>query len=234
MRTNTTQPRSYRSRLLRKLALCLALGVVSTVALSWYAGIDRYTPWFLSGEVRDWSYVSSMTPKTRFSLRSNWCRTEVRTYRHEHDLLPALRPGRGRFFSTPPSVLQAPTWSIASQLETDSTGRGFSGRVEDVAYGWPFRAMRSRLTILNSDKETLYFAFHLGPRFDGVIVAYKPIPLGFAANTLIFAAAFAIPLIALPALRRQFRARRSHCPSWNYDLRGLPSPTCPECGRTSS
>lgn len=232
------QPHSARPRLFRRLAVCVMLGIITNLGIAWYAGIDRSNNWMVSGEPLGWSFIPNTNSKWRFWIASNWCRTTVETYRDrlEWPGVPSAPRGfvRPSFDPANPQLI-SPPWSIAAQIVSDPKDKHLLARyIEDIAYGWPFRAARSRLAILDNDKETLHFAFHLGPRFDGIIIAYKPIPLGFAANTLIFAAAFAVPLVALPALRRRLRARRMRCPSCNYDLRGLPTPTCPECGWIAS
>jgi hypothetical protein len=41
-----------------------------------------------------------------------------------------------------------------------------------------------------------------------------------------------LPVLLHRGLRRWLRARRNQCLKCGYDLRGLPEPRCPECGRT--
>lgn len=53
---------------------------------------------------------------------------------------------------------------------------------------------------------------------------------GFLANTIIYAAALALPLALFPA-RSVLRARRGRCPRCGYDTTGCDQ--CPECGATS-
>ena len=53
---------------------------------------------------------------------------------------------------------------------------------------------------------------------------------GFAVDTA-FYAAIAFTLWSAPgAIRRHRRQARGHCPACGYNLKGAPTPTCPECG----
>ncbi len=62
------------------------------------------------------------------------------------------------------------------------------------------------------------------------LMPLRPIWLGFAVNT-VFYAALLWPLISGPfALRRHIRRKRSLCVACGYDLRGNLSQGCPECG----
>lgn len=60
------------------------------------------------------------------------------------------------------------------------------------------------------------------------------IPLGFAANTTIYATAWFGLLSIAALLRRSIARRKNICPNCRYDLRGLAtSAPCPECGGTA-
>lgn len=60
------------------------------------------------------------------------------------------------------------------------------------------------------------------------------LPLGFAADTAFYAAAWWLllfmPLPLYRAGRRRFRVSRGMCGSCGYDLKGLTGGACPECG----
>ncbi len=74
-------------------------------------------------------------------------------------------------------------------------------------------------------------------RFDGrpVVIPLRLVWTAFVFNLLLFTLLFLVPTLyfALRPIRCAYRQLRSHCPSCNYDLRGLTTtfPTCPECGR---
>ncbi len=57
------------------------------------------------------------------------------------------------------------------------------------------------------------------------------LPLGFIANTLLYAAAWWIVLVTPRGVNRWRRKRRGRCVACGYDLRGLArEAACPECG----
>lgn len=66
-----------------------------------------------------------------------------------------------------------------------------------------------------------------------VVLPLRPIPTGLLLNTLFYATLWTTLLFAPRALRRHLRAKNHRCPTCNYDLRNLPTTTCPECGTQS-
>jgi hypothetical protein len=58
-----------------------------------------------------------------------------------------------------------------------------------------------------------------------------PEPLGFSLDAILFAAIFATLFIAPSRLRRSLRLRRGLCPACAYDLAGITTGVCPECGK---
>jgi hypothetical protein len=70
------------------------------------------------------------------------------------------------------------------------------------------------------------------------IIPTRPLWPGLIINTLLMSAAwwvlFTIGAAGLNALPSRSRARRGLCIHCGYDLAGLDSPTCPECGKPRS
>ncbi len=124
-------------------------------------------------------------------------------------------------------------------------------RIEEFTLGFPFRSMWTgdRRSIssfgscaqINHYGPTQWISFRKArPGYRNFSISgFKSeygfptgvIPLGFAANTTIYAVAW-FGLLNIPAfIRRRIIAKRGLCPKCAYDLRGLPEAVrCPECG----
>lgn len=64
-------------------------------------------------------------------------------------------------------------------------------------------------------------------------IPVRPMPLGFAANTLFYATPFLLFFFGVPSLRGYVRRKRGLCSRCAYDRSGLsPTEACPECGDT--
>ncbi len=60
---------------------------------------------------------------------------------------------------------------------------------------------------------------------------YRPIFVGFALNSLLYAGAWSVVLVVPGHLRQRSRRRRGVCIECGYDVRGvMPGAACPECG----
>jgi hypothetical protein len=66
--------------------------------------------------------------------------------------------------------------------------------------------------------------------YEGRHLPLVPIPLGFAVNTLVYAAPMLAVFVALPMVRARRRRTRGLCPSCGYDRSSVASDApCPEC-----
>lgn len=123
----------------------------------------------------------------------------------------------------------------------------------DYGFGFPFIAMGCVLEVPNMTRAWI------PPTWQGVIWLHSPagtkwgpfesnnrgstpeiavpvgvMPVGFAANTCVFAMAWWALLRGVQCVRRQSRDARGLCARCTYDLRGLDAgATCPECGHTA-
>jgi hypothetical protein len=152
--------------------------------------------------------------------------------------------GRGEVFGTSQYGLRAPVWSWAYRdpvhdLDLLSHEESY-GTLFEVVTGWPRLALVRR-DIIDEDPEwskPMFFdrgiVFATWPSRETRALPLRPLPLGFAINTLIYSLAWLLILTAIPALRRRARIARSRCPACNYDLRGLSSGLCPECGEPAA
>jgi ribosomal protein S27AE len=62
----------------------------------------------------------------------------------------------------------------------------------------------------------------------------RPAPLGFVANTAIFAGLLAAAWRVTAGARRAIRRHYGLCPACGYSLVGIATTTCPECGAVSA
>jgi hypothetical protein len=114
-----------------------------------------------------------------------------------------------------------------------------------VRAGWPFEAFRGwswqLLDDLGGPNEHIShqaFAIVRVPllrygvsRTGHFLVPYYPLWPGFIANSLIYAALCWLVIAGLVSARAARRARRGLCTRCAYDLRGVTSGVCPECGQ---
>lgn len=91
--------------------------------------------------------------------------------------------------------------------------------------GWPLAA----LGVDWSGRGVIEFgADPADPSRQPIRLPYLPVWLGVVVNTALFAALWMLPLVGIPALRRNRRRRRGLCSRCAYELAGLM--VCPECG----
>lgn len=118
----------------------------------------------------------------------------------------------------------------------------------DHGFGWPRPALWYRVDGIN------YFAFDprgrvlshasatgikggyiLSGTLESRAYTFRALPHrihwpGLLANTALFTLLWYLLLFAPGALRRTIRTRRNRCTTCGYDLRGLATSRCPECG----
>jgi hypothetical protein len=110
-------------------------------------------------------------------------------------------------------------------------------------FGWPLRSLRGECTNgiagaywwkrIREQGGVVYRATSLlrpSDRFAGKLPA-RPLPLGFALNTLFYAAVVLGMVECVAFARRRVRRGKGRCPSCGYDRAGLAEgAACPECG----
>ena len=61
------------------------------------------------------------------------------------------------------------------------------------------------------------------------------LPMPFALSAVVWAGAVSLVCwFAIPAAARHLRRKRGACTTCGYDLRGIATPVCPECGTPKS
>lgn len=212
------RPRHPARRIAIKLAVCLLLGAVVTVAVAWRFAV-RGSPYASTFVGRTTTGVTWPVP-----VPPGWPQPwQQSRYRYDWG-----------YFDH---------WVASSEERPAESMRRFT--VEESTLGWPFPALtRFEARAGNFDSTTKTFDSNLevpalGPWYEGVLwtltqtrvprsLPIMPRWLPFLSDTLVFAAPVALLWLGVPAARRWRRRRRGLCPTCGYEVRGLA--TCPECG----
>jgi hypothetical protein len=202
-----------RRRLIR-FALCLILGPIVNVAVTWII-VERYV------------YLGISEDGNRSSAADSADWKEFPPDGFAHPLTDHLYAFKGVGLDCAVLV---------------PNGR-FDGREYGSVLhaGWPVRSLAYAEFARQSSGNGLQisrWALKIGPFLGhdmGLSLPLKPIWPGFAINTVFYAAVLWV-LLALPgAVRRFVRRRRGRCTRCDYDLRGQVADSnghilCPECG----
>lgn len=213
-------------RVLRQLAIALAVGVLTTLALAWpvpllllQRGVIEHTrpspdhPWTSPAGVSCGVGVSHV-------LLSDWV------------LIRPVRPEQSRLPLRQPATL--PRWAALPERRDPALVN-----IDTAATGWPWRAMASESWLFTGGpggtpyREELRHNLVLATRPDGrrTIMPLRPIWPGLLGDVAVFAGAWWLLLFGVGAARRALRRGRGRCPACGYDLRGQTATGCPECGR---
>ena len=238
------QRRAYRVRI---AIAAIVLGAVTTVAVAW---VGAYFETAFSGNSITQSLVFDDFAASYF-MDEGWIITRVgidwRPYqRGSSTILFGIDARTGR------RQAKVPAWSHAWLTERPKrppgtwSNRGGESTLHEFAAGWPCRAVWSDCDEASHEPKTFAITF---PSSRGGItlpfhnlsigkisvvlprsLPYRPLMLGFAADTALFGLLWALVLL-VPAARRGYRDKRNRCVSCGYDRRGLPSDEtpCPEC-----
>ncbi len=235
--------RRMRRILLRRVATSLAVGLLTTLTITWLcAALLLGTPKPLlsvfavegSGYYLKPAGIEDAGPLRTVSTREWWGVTRIDQSVNE-----------GWISEDPPSDAAMPSlpyWSIASQLWYQPTRPASF----EIAAGWPFRCLwgslgpTKRRFVMSGPTRA-----HRIDDFNGLVstrtdLPYLPIVPGLLLNTALYAGTFFAAWHAPTAVHRCLRRRADRCEGCGYPLLGLPTAPrmtiakCLECGHPSS
>lgn len=182
----------------------------------------------------------------------------IHRFRHNDGIV--TYQGDSDFAPTPvwpapvPNGWPSPSRSVVFDRTTHTRACATGGEKNDdafvvwvVQYGWPARSMQT----------TEYYQPRWAPAIDpaptvwgrGIelpwhdwtgsgstyeLLPIRPVAAGFALDWAIFALLSATLILGPSAIRRVWRSRRGHCTKCNYDLAGITTGICPECGKAAA
>jgi len=228
-----------RRRLLT-IAVCLLLGIATTIAVAWSgaAAIDLSTPTATgvtaeNSDPRD----ADLDDEYRFARRyESPAATFIMDYRLREttDMDMSLE-----FVEAQPSAASVlPSWYLpmppqehSSQLAGVVSANQFA-----LATGWPMTALMSRGVETATQTGLMWKldgGFDYGPAGPGMsprTLPWRPMWPGFAVNALCFSVVWLSVMVGAVTFRRALHRRRGRCIMCGYDLRGELDVGCPECG----
>ncbi|MCC7390524.1 MAG: hypothetical protein IT431_17365 [Phycisphaerales bacterium] len=222
-------------RLTKLAALYLLLGLVTTWAVAWGA-VMLWKPDGGAGR----AYLEPLPPYRVVTM----------------DTLPATIASQVQLWADPGAVEHWRQQASPERLEVrelpgiiraaarplpELKESGQPGGLAVECRGWPSYALYCKLAPyypFGSAQDCAFGAIAISSHSDDLYAAtllpcipYWP---GLLANTLFYALLLATLHQLTAYARRARRRRRNRCAACNYDLRGLTTPTCPECGRALS
>jgi hypothetical protein len=212
--------RWFSRRRLLNVGACLFIGIVINVGVAWWAIVRAQgrsafdTPQNDRSKTRNWP---SAAP-------DDWPDAERRDVKHAE---------------------WGPTWGVDEEwaITWGIPGSSFEYQMFLTEAGWPWHSLRAvggwRFDEHTKEQRLLGNAITRGltrERGEGrhrklTTFPMAPIPLGFAANSILFASLIGLPIGGVRRARRALRVRRGLCIHCAYPLG--TSTTCPECGTRS-
>jgi hypothetical protein len=224
---------------------CLLSGVLCTLFMAWAM------PLLLSMRglgPATWSERPQLFVANHPSRSSRCARLEVRrAIFSDWCVVESVEGAQGRkwpdeaLFDADGELHAAPLGCVVAPREAE---RERYARIDTGLSGWPFRALASEAWYRAAPQggyepaPELRWNWHIGS-IDGqlVLVAMRPVLLGFVADILFWTCASWVVVAAPRAIRRRRREHRGRCGSCGYQLEAgavaAPSAVCPECGAST-
>lgn len=129
-------------------------------------------------------------------------------------------------------------WIYPSASLPSDSSLARDGIFIDKAYGLPLLCLRSRehlaaISGSNLLDSKVYDGYVLKRGLHGIasiVLPYRPIVTGFMANTIIYGIVLFVIVVGIKTIKAARCMRRGLCVSCRYQLDGIVSPRCPECG----
>lgn len=211
---------------MRRAIVCVVGGVVLTVAQAWGTrllfGFETTSGYWLSTELGGcWPTINDhMARHARYVVAFDF------------DTAPDHWEEEGARYQD--TRFQFPGW-MRRTIERHGVAADRDPRFVLIQDGLPFRSFQSWWRYENGALAERSAGIWLGDRHGGYWIYRNLLPStplwgGFVANTLVNGALAYGGLAGFAAVRKRFRRRRGVCAKCNYDLRGIDSYRCPECG----
>ncbi len=192
---------------------CLLIGILVTLLVAWWTAAAVET-----GELQ-----REASPSEHHQLW--WRRRAPEAFSQSPERL-----SRSFGFGIEFVFLSAPPQNLP---EARSRGRPkiLAEKCIRIRSGWPFFAMEGATWVspalnLYTKSNLIDLPAFLSPRRP--TVPLRPLLLGYALNSCIFALISLASMTVFNVVRRRVRVRRGLCPNCGYPAG--PSPQCPECG----
>lgn len=223
------------------------LGLATAVGVAWLIAAFRPVPAYprtVLGAFERWGLAWNISESTRLGTVDVWW-LDLRSgepgaeHRPAAELIAAARAGHAETAASRDGVIlrdsPRPWGTFAADKPPDEARIG-----SDTAYGWPWPCLWYRTTAEFQGPTTIgNERLHGGMFLHGTLSArlrdfralpYWPIWAGLAADAAVWGTMW-LALLTLPRVaRRWHRRRRGRCAECGYDLCGVTSGVCPECG----
>jgi hypothetical protein len=216
-------------RAIRIGLLSLLLGALTTYGVAWWVANTRHP----SGRLGWGSFEGRMAGGWAYDMES---RPEI-IWIEAEGWDPDQTGGMSRWGEP------APSWSLIHRWRPRDVGVPAGVRMNDTivvllerAAGWP------RLAVVEHSVSTHFqvpvrvrgadWSFRGGATVDWPrwTLAFRPLWPGFAIDCALYGAIWTVPVVGIGYLVRRRRTRAGLCPVCRYDLTGITTGVCPECG----